>query len=64
MFDVSEGLVIYDDVGDLIKLVRHYLNTEDERRELSSKVQKRAYKEHKYKQRVIPLINIAFEIMT
>jgi spore maturation protein CgeB len=58
VFKVGEELIVYNDEDELIELVKYYLNSEEKRREISSKAQKRAYEEHTYNQRIASLISI------
>ena len=59
MFNIGDEIVVYNNVDELIKLVKCYLGMEDERKRISNKAQKRAYKEHTYKQRIALLISKA-----
>ena len=56
MFKIREELVVYKDEDDLIELTKYCLNAEKERRAISEMAQKRAYKEHTYKNRAIELL--------
>ncbi len=58
MFKSGEEVIVYNDNNELIKLARYYIAMKEERKRISERAQKRAYKEHTYIQRLTTLIKI------
>jgi spore maturation protein CgeB len=58
IFKVNEELAVYIDENELVKLVKYYLNSEDEREVIGKRSQTRAYREHTYRQRILVLLKL------
>lgn len=52
LFKPQEEIIAYKNIDELKELVEYYLRHEKERREIARNSQKRAYREHTYKQRI------------
>jgi spore maturation protein CgeB len=55
MFRIGEEVVAYNDIKELIKTIKYYLNS-DEKKDISDKAMRRAHREHTYQQRVTKLL--------
>jgi Uncharacterized protein conserved in bacteria len=58
LFKVGEELVSYNDADELVELVKHYLEDEEERMTISEKAQKKTYYRHTYGQRIVHLLSL------
>jgi spore maturation protein CgeB len=58
LFKIGEEVVCYKNEIDLVESIRHYVNTDEERLELSAKAQRKAYKEHTYEKRMAQILEI------
>jgi spore maturation protein CgeB len=58
LFKVGEEIVSYNDADELVKLIKHYLEDEEERMTISEKAQKKTYYTHTYGQRTVHLLSL------
>jgi spore maturation protein CgeB len=56
IFEANKELVIYTDKSELVELIKHYLDAEEEREVVAERAQRKASKEHTYEQRINQLL--------
>jgi spore maturation protein CgeB len=52
LFEPGKEVVTFDDADDLVAKARHYLEHEDERRQIAAAGQRRTLAEHTYQRRI------------
>jgi|YelNatPaOPRAMG01_1025707.scaffolds.fasta_scaffold01671_24 spore maturation protein CgeB len=57
-FNIGSEIVVYNSESELIRATKHYLNNNEEREDIGSRAQSRAYKEHTYEERVKSLLGV------
>jgi spore maturation protein CgeB len=57
-FNIGSEIVVYGDESELIRAAKHYLNNNEEREDIGSRAQSRAYREHTYEGRVKSLLGV------
>ncbi|MFH1591767.1 MAG: glycosyltransferase [Candidatus Woesearchaeota archaeon] len=62
LFKIGEELICYNNVKELIELIKYYLNQPEKRREIALKAQKRVQSEHTYIHRFTRMLSIIGEI--
>jgi hypothetical protein len=61
LFDIGKEIIVYDNIDDLDKKVKYYLDNEEEREEIALAGYQRARKDHTYFERAKKLIQIINE---
>lgn len=62
LFKIGEELICYNNVKELIELIKYYLDQPEKRREIAVKAQKRVQSEHTYIHRFTRMLSIIREI--